>query len=68
MPAEGLTIMFISTDRIRVVRRPLDKEDRSDAWRNLALIWTFSLLVTIPAVYMSFAYDPDRIGGQFKCS
>ena len=68
VPAEGLTIMCISTDRNRIVRWPLDKEDRSCAWRKIALIWICSLLVTIPAGYMSIVYDPDRIGSQFKCN
>ena len=68
MPAEGLTIMFISTDRMRIVRRPLEKEDRSGAWRKIVSIWIGSLLVTIPAGYLSIVYDPERTGSHFKCN
>ena len=37
--AEGLTIMRISMDRIRCVRRPLEREDWGDVQRKITFIW-----------------------------
>ena len=60
-------MMFISLDRTRTVRRPLERENWGSAYRKIAFTWTSALFVNIPAGYMVIKYDPDKIGSNFKC-
>lgn len=60
--------MFISLDRSRIVRRPLQRENSRGARRKIAFIWAVALTVVIPAGYMVIRYDPEKVGSHLKCS
>ena len=68
LPAEGLTIMFISLDRTRILKRPLQRENKRGACLKICFLWGVSLLVVIPAGYTSIRYDPGRVGSYVKCN
>ena len=67
LPVEGLTVMFLSMDRTRAVRRPLEQPKMTLVRRRIAVIWAFALLLNIPAGYMIAAFAPENKTSHFKC-
>ena len=67
LPAEGFTVMRMSLDRTRIVRRPLERETVKVAANKIVHTWVASLSLNLFQGFFFWNYDAS-VKDFKKCS